>query len=176
MVQWLEGVKVSMQNVLRQNITDTVSRMKAERPEYRKADGKKMGTRFHLRILFLFMVLTAWPLLPISSSVMRSRWISLDGWVSAEQTQLLAGSAALSGSMEKAGGKSFSKPAPLKVLLPFSLWGLAPAPLQSMIISLLTSAEGLSFWRAVAPDPVSPPIIMLGTKPEQLLFCRLKSS
>lgn len=136
---------------------------------------EKMGMQFHLRILFLFMVLTTWPLLPISSSVMRSRWITLDGWVSTEQTQLLAGSAALSSSMEKAGGEGFSKPEPLKVLLPFSLWGLAPAPLQSMIISLLTSVEGLSFWRAMAPDLVSPPV-MLGTKPEQLLFHRLKSS
>lgn len=78
--------------------------------------------------------------------------------------------------MEKAGGEGFSKPDPLKVLLLFSLQGLVPVPLQSMIISLLTSVGGLSFWRAMAPDPVSPPVITLGTKPEQLLFCRLKCS
>lgn len=122
------------------------------------------------------MVLTAWPLFPISSSVMRSRWITLDGWVLTEQTQLLAGSAALRKNAEKAGGEGFSKPAPLKVLLLFSLQALAPVPVQSMIISLLTSVGGLSFWRAMAPDPVFPPVIMLGTKPEQLLFCRLKCS
>lgn len=75
--------------------------------------------------------------------------------------------------MEKAGGEGFYKPAPLTALLLFTLQGLVPVPLQSMIISLLTSVGGLSFWRAMAPDPVSPPV-MLGTKPEQLLFCSLK--
>lgn len=122
------------------------------------------------------MVLTTRPLFPISSSVTRSRWITLNGCVSTEQTRLLAGSAAFRNNAEKAWGEGFPKPALLKILPLFSLQGLAPVLLQSMIISLLISARGPSFWRAMAPDPVSPPVIMLGTKPEQLLFCRLKCS
>lgn len=169
-----QRVNVSTQSPLCQNITSTGSWMKAEIPRYQKAD-EKSGMQFHLRILFLFMVLTAWPLFPISSSVRRSRWITLDGWVSTEQTQLLAGSSAWRNNMEKAGGEGFYKSAPLTTLLLFTLQGLVPVPPQSMIISLLTSAGGLSFWRAMAPDPVSPPV-MLGTEPEQLLFCSCKCS
>lgn len=102
--------------------------------------------------------------------------VNCSGWVSLDRANTAAGR---EHCLEKQQGESrrwrFYNPAPLTALLFFALQGLVPVPLQSMIISLLISVGGLSFWRAMAPDPVSPPV-MLGTKPEQLLFCSLKCS